>query len=180
MSTPKTITITLPSISNLAPFILAVLGFFMVFTDINCNDDSIARFTGYDLVTGNGEKLELEDEGKDNEPNIWAILALTAGIAGIVLSTVLKDSNRRTGLLLTGLTGVAGMIALYFDIQSSIKTDNKESNSNNLDIDIDIQADMKFGYWFVLGCYVLAVMLNLSRPQKAPANAFDEVPENNS
>jgi hypothetical protein len=41
---------------------------------------------------------------------------------------------------------------LYFDIQSSIKTDNKESNSNNLDIDIDIQADMKFGYWFVLGC----------------------------
>ncbi len=180
MNASRTITFTLPSVSSLAPFVLAVLGFFMLFTDINCNGESIARFTGFDLVTGNGEILDPAEGDERNEPNIWAIIALTAGLAGVVLYTVLKAGQRRKSLLLAGITGVAAMIALYYDIQTSIQSDNDTGNDPDFDINVDIHADMKFGFWFVLACFVLAVLLNLDNPKKEAESTSDIIPENNS
>lgn len=155
------ISFILPGWSGMAPFILAILGFFMVFTEINCNGEQLASLTGMDLVTGSEG---ITDEEERSDPNIWAIIALSAAVIGILVWLFTSFRTQVLSLLAAGVIGLASMIVLYYDLKRDAKSEVENSTQDeegfNMDMDIEVDVEMKFGYWFVVFCFAIAAVIS--------------------
>ena len=83
-------------------FIIALAGFFLTFTEINCNGQQLDTIKGIELVTGYEQELDF-NLGEDNsaeekkvekyDPNIFALNAFIAAIIGLVLMNQLQISR---------------------------------------------------------------------------------------
>lgn len=157
---PENYSKLLPSRLSASPFILIILGFFMVFTEINCNGETLTKLTGYDLVTGVNDDLDAADSG-DTEPSIWAIVALAAAVLGIGFLLIRNEKARLLSFIFIGLIGLFSMFMLFNELHQGIDAKLDENDSNaSLNVDMSMVVDMKFGYWFVVGLFTLATTWN--------------------
>lgn len=155
-----------------SPFILIILGFFMVFTEINCNGETLTKLTGYDLVTGVNDDLDAADDG-ETEPSIWAIVSLIAAASGILFLAIRNEKKRLIAFVAMGIIGLTSMILLYNELHQGINAKMDENDSNaTLNVDMSMVVEMKFGYWFVLGLFTLTTVWNgwllVQKPPKTP------------
>jgi len=148
------------------PFVLGVLLFLAPFIDIRCNDVSLQQVSGVGLATGfeiktNNNSL-LDRLGSDNsditinkngkrDGNIYALVALILGIAGLIVS-FLKMKERRLLGVIAGVGAAAALIGLMTDIKSQLKVD-LSARTDSLDISFGIE----FTPWFYLA--VLAFLI---------------------
>ena len=72
--TDQSYSFRLPGFSSALPFLAAILGFFLVFTEVDCNGTTMISMTGYDLVTGDRQDPDTGTKEQE-DPNIWAIIS---------------------------------------------------------------------------------------------------------
>lgn len=178
----QTISIEVPTVENIASrrsyipalFALAIIFFFFTFCEFRCGGEKIGSVTGFNLVTGT-ELFDSEsmDEAEKVPANIWAILALAAGIVGLGVYLI-KD--KREALIGTGAgaIGFGSLLILQFAIKHALQ--------KNAEVAIDTV--FKFGYWGALIAMLIAGIISYLRmkqmsrigtdlPQHQPALAAD-------
>lgn len=169
------ISFSLPGWSGMAPFVLAILGFFMVFTEINCNGEQLASLTGMDLVTGSEG---ITDEEERSAPNIWAIISLSAAVIGIIAWLLTPFRTQTFSLIAAGVIGLASMVVLYYDLKGDardeLENSTKDEDGFNMDMDLDVDVEMKFGYWFVVICFAIALVINGLRSSQLKESVPDD------
>jgi hypothetical protein len=139
--------------------VLVIIFFFCTFFVVKCGDTPIASVSGMELVTGTEIRNTKDtfDVNKENEkihPNLWAIIALSAAVAGIGLFLLLKKMDAIVGILFS-LLGFAALIALHFDIGSGVK--------DKSELKIDIHTEYRIGYWGALAAFLLAAIFSVLR-----------------
>jgi hypothetical protein len=140
-----------------SPFMFAVIGlcFFLPFISISCSGQRLATLSGVQLVTGaditvDADELtqELGDafgapadedappETQENDPSVWAIIALAAAVLGVVVGFVTKGRTRAIASLTAAVLGLGGLIGLRFDLEGDL------SEAEGL-----VTVDYRIGYW---------------------------------
>lgn len=152
-----------------SPFMFLVIGlcFFLPFVSISCSGQRIATLSGIGLATGEDVKVdesfmeELEEleglgtttdseadaaapETEENDPSLWAIIALAGAGLGVIVGFVMRGRPRSIGSLLATLVGLAGLIGLRFDLEGDI------SEGEGL-----VAIDYRAGYWITALLFVV-------------------------
>ena len=145
--TPSQPTIILPPasspgiVSTRTPssvaFLAGILLFLLPFAEIKCGGTVVAKNTGLGIAIGknwesvSGKSMFGTNDDNNNtknntkekqDPNMYAIVALSLGVLGLVLSF----ANAKTAIgsaLLTGILAAGAMIGLMLDLQKKVKTD---------------------------------------------------------
>lgn len=155
-------------------FLIAFAGFFLTFTEINCNGQQLDTITGYELVTGYKQELdfnlgEVAAEQKNVEkydPNIFALNAFIAAIIGLILMSVKKLRNNFKLVAIIAIIGFVCLIAMMIDLKSKIShAQNNPDSTLNIDLDLDFK--MKIGYWLVTASFFIAAMWNILMAKNA-------------
>lgn len=171
-------------------FIIALAGFFLTFTEINCNGQQLDTIKGIELVTGYEQELDFNlGEGNSAEekkvekydPNIFALNAFIAAIIGLVLMAVKKLRTNYKLVAVIALIGFVCLIAMMVDLKTKIAdAQNKQDSTLNIDLNIDFK--MKFGFWLVTASFFIAAVWNIlmardksKQPEIIP-EAFDDTP----
>ena len=163
-------------IKLISPFslLIAFFGFFLPFTDINCNGQTLDTIDGFELVTGYRQDFDISGSGEEKttemeryDPNIFALNAFIATIMGIFLFAVKKF---RTGYLLQAIISGIGficMLGLMIDLKSKL-SNAQNGGGGKLNLDLNLEFEMKIGYWLVTICFLIATIINikLSREKK--------------
>ncbi len=173
---------TITGFTLLSPgaFFIALMGFFLTFTDINCNGQKLDSVSGIELVTGYKQELGIDKSAETPEterydPNIFALNAFIAALLGIIIFAIKKF---RTNYALTTLVAVIGfvcMLMLMIDLKTKLA--NAQKNNSTLNIDLNIEFEMKIGYWIVTACFLLAAAWNFLKMREANRNINAELPE---
>jgi hypothetical protein len=159
-----------------SPVMFLVIGlcFFLPFISISCSGQRLGTLSGVQLVTG--AEIDIDeaalteefgeqfgegagfstftsgdsDEGptEDNEPSVWAIIALAAAAIGLVVGFALKRRTRSMASLVAAVLGLAGLVGLRFDLEGDV------SEAEGL-----VSVDYRIGYWIAA---LLFVVLGLS------------------
>lgn len=92
---------------------------------------------------------------KRTQPNVFAILALVAGIAGFGISF---SSSRRAGqwCLAAALAGITAMIILFFDIKSSVNRFDMGGLGKDKDLDLRLTAEFTSWFYLCAGAFIIA------------------------
>ena len=161
---------------RVSPVMFAVIGlaFLLPFVTVKCSGQDLVSMKGLDLVTGaepdineefeesfndfgegfevDGEETQVETEqfveSDENDPNIWAIIALGSAIAGLVVSLVLRLRARTLGATITAGLVFLALIILRFDLSGDL------DEAQGI-----VTIDYRFGYWIAL---LLALVLLLA------------------
>ncbi len=147
--------------------LIAFFGFFLPFTDINCNEQKLDTINGIELVTGYKQDFDITNSGEGEttkmeryDPNIFALNAMIASILGIFLFLIKKF---RSGYILQALISAIGficMIGLMINLKSSL-ADAQSNGEGKLNFDLNLEFEMKFGYWLVTVCFLVATIINI-------------------
>lgn len=155
-----------PWISPLT-FLVALLGFFLVFTDVNCNGTKLDSITGIELVRGYKQDLDISKETSESveperyDPNIFALNAFLAALIGIALFIIKKTRDNYTLTAIVALIGLICMLMLMLDLKTKIA--NAQKGNSTLNIDLNIEFEMKLGYWLVTFCFLVAAYWNFMK-----------------
>lgn len=159
-------------------FLVAMALFVLPFVNIRCMY-SQQRVTGVQLVTGfensndfmgiGNRSLERNQPnvGKRTQPNVFAILALVAGIVGFGVSF---SSSRKAGqwCFAAALSGVTAMIILFIDIKSSVKKIDLGDLGKSSEMNLQLTAE--FTEWYYLCVIAFAVSAYFARKYMLAVN----------
>lgn len=149
--------------------LIALLGFFLVFTEINCNGKSLDTITGIELATGYQQDIDLvqsdtaEEQEKETErydPNIFALNALLAALLGIILFALPKMRDQHLLHAIVAGIGFASMIGLMVNLKSELMQAQNDSGST-VNIDLDLTFEMKPGFWLVTACFLITLVADI-------------------
>ena len=150
-------------------FVIALAGFFLTFTEINCNGQQLDTITGIELVTGYEQDLDIvkNDTAVENkadvtkyDPNIFALNAFLAAIIGIILMLFKKLRENFILVAIIASIGFICLMAMMIDLKSKIANAQNDSESTiNLNLNIDFE--MKFGFWLVSLSFLVAAIWNI-------------------
>jgi hypothetical protein len=147
-----------------SPFMFLVIGlcFFLPFISISCSGQRLGTLSGVQLVTG--AEIDIDEQAlteqfgdlnggttgfstftsgdpderptEDNEPSVWAIIALAGAAIGVIVGFVTKGRMRAIGSLTAALLGLAGLIGLRLDLEGDL------GEAKGL-----VSVDYRIGYW---------------------------------
>ena len=150
-------------------FIIAFAGFFLTFTEVNCNGQQLDTIKGIELVTGYEQDLNIvnndatenkaEKKAERYDPNIFALNAFIAAIIGLILMAVKKLRTNYKLVSIIATIGFICLIAMMVDLKSKI-ADAQNDSGSKLNIDLNIDFKMKFGYWLVTASFFVAALWN--------------------
>ena len=172
-------------IKFLSPFslLIAFFGFFLPFTDINCNEQKLDTINGIELVTGYKQDFDITNSGKEEtakmeryDPNIFALNAMLASIMGIFLFLVKKF---RTGYVLQAIISAIGficMLGLMINLKSKL-AEAQNGGNGKLNFDLNLEFEMKFGYWLVTACFLIATIINIKLSREKKPESLQIFPE---
>lgn len=141
-------------------FALAVLCFFLTFCDFRCTAGrKVASIKGIELVTGKKMKVETFEGGKTREkeipPNIFAILALAAGIVGFAVYSVNAKGQNKIGTV-SGAAGSLLLLMLYYTLTK--ETDETSKGT--------IEVKYQIGFWCSLMFFGMSSLLSYLRTKQ--------------
>ncbi len=139
-----------------ALFIVSILLFFLPWIHVDCGGQTVASFSGLELVTGT---TVVSDAGfgqvkkEKVDPEAVAIILAFITVAGLVLSlSKLKEKDK--------IMIAASALCLLLGIILQIKL-NGDAKKNEL-----ITLSYQFGYWLNLVVYLLIIALNFMAMKK--------------
>ena len=147
-----------PWISPLT-FLVALLGFFLVFTDVNCNGTKLDSITGIELVRGYKQDLDISKENEREcgagtyDPNIFALNAFWQ----VDRNCVVYHQKRAIIIhsLPLSLIGFDGMLMLMLDLKTKDRGRYAEPGNSTLNIDLNIEFEIEVG--ILAGYFLLLV-----------------------
>lgn len=159
-------------------FLVAMALFVLPFVNIRCMYYQ-QRVTGVQLVTGfnnsndfmgiGNRSLEPNrpNVGKRTQPNVFAILALVAGITGFGVSF---SSSRKAGqwCFAAALSGVTALVILFIDIKSSVKKFDFGDLGKGTEMNLQLTAE--FTEWYYLCVIAFAASAYLARKYMLAVN----------
>lgn len=159
-------------------FVVAMALFVLPFVNIRCMY-SQQRVTGVQLVTGfensndfmgiGNRSLERNQPnvGKRTPPNVFAILALAAGIVGFGVSF---SSSRKAGqwCFAAALSGLTALIILFIDVKSSVKKMDLGDLGKSSEMNLQLTAE--FTEWYYLCVIAFAVSAYFARKYMLAVN----------
>ena len=161
-----------------AAFIIAFLGFFLTFTDINCNGTTIDSVTGFEFVKGYSADLDTGDgattEGEKYNPNLFLLLAMISALSGIIFYFVKKLRVNYRLNAVVGLVGFICLILFMIDLQNKINSIDPEKNLST-ETFVDLKAEMKIGFWLVTLSFLLAAAWNWMKLKEPESSETDEI-----
>ena len=139
-----------------AVFILLIIMFFLPFAEIKCDSTVITEIKGIEFVTGKEIKSPSEkkvETEKKMDPDIYAIIAFTAAVIGLLLSFI---SNKFVNIL-NGLISFTGMVMLLL-MKNNLDTQviNSEESFGLITI------SYKFGFWIAFALFLAYGLVTLS------------------
>jgi hypothetical protein len=160
-----------------AAFIIAFLGFFLTFTDINCNGTTIDSVTGFEFVKGYSADLDSGDtatEGEKYNPDLFLVLAMLSALAGIVFYFIKKLRINYRLNAVVGLVGFICLILFMIEMQNTINSIDPEKNLST-ETFVDLQAEMKIGFWLVTISFLLAAAWNWMKLKEPDASEKEDI-----
>ncbi len=147
--------------------LIAFFGFFLPFTDINCNDTKLDTINGIELVRGYTQDFDItssnNNENKQIErydPNIFALNAMLAALMGLVIFIIKKFRTAYALQAIVSIIGFVFMLGLMIDLKSKLAQAQNGGNSK-LNFSLNLQFEMRFGYWLVTCCFLVAAIANI-------------------
>lgn len=146
--------------------IIALLGFFLTFTEINCNGTTLDTITGVELATGYRPDIDLTESNDEPEtkqekydPNVFALNAWIAAMLGLALFLIPKMRDQHALHLIIALIGFGCMIGLMFNLKSALN--DAKSSGGVVNVDLPITFDMQPGYWIVTASFFLTLVADI-------------------
>jgi hypothetical protein len=158
---------------------LALLAFLMPWVAVSCSGQHVADLSGLDLILGTATTTDpMTGDRRTGEfyPVLWVALAAAAGVAGLVLSFVLKNSNGPKALAAAAVAAGILVFAGVNSIESEVRREASKSGGGRFGADAAVVSMLRFeeqtGYWLSLlaflgaaGAGVLGVT-NPARPER--------------
>ena len=155
-----------------AAFLVAVLLFLLPFAEIKCNNTTLANNTGIGIAMGSDWKevttksLFGNDFGSNNtgndqkmknqEPNIFAIIALGLGIVGLLLAFLAPKGGGKLNLYI-GILAAIALIGMLIDLKSKARSDNSIKSSDlDLNAGVSITVDGTPAFYFAIILFIAA------------------------
>lgn len=153
-------------------FAAGLLLFLMPFAELKCGSVALAGNTGIGMVLGSPWKVALagdsnelmkkineaaKDGNKDSlkeEPNIFAIAALAAGLAGLLFS-LLSFRMRAVSMLAAGTLSVLMLIALLVQFKITLRS-SLPGRDAATGLDMDGLVKIQFTVWYYLSVIFFA------------------------
>ncbi len=167
-----------------AAFIIAFIGFFLTFTDINCNGQKIDSVTGFEFVKGYSSDNDFGDVDETSSekynPNIFLLIAFVIAAAGAGFYFIKQLRLNYKIMTLIAIIGFISMILFMIDLKDKIASVDPEKNLNT-ETYVSLEAEMKFGFWLVTLCFLLAAVWNwLKGKEKALGSGQVEIMNDSS
>lgn len=173
-------------------FAIGILLFLLPFAEFRCGDIAIVGNTGIGIATGSNWKVsgawrsneyikDIKNPGKverelmKDGPNIFAIVALVAGVFGIAIAFSAVGWRSMAGMcagLLGALMLIAMMIQLRIEMGSMTGKDTKSDDRSGLSMDGILRLQFTIWYYFSLVLFILAGFLNYMRDKIALREAM--------
>ncbi len=152
-------------------FAVALLLFLLPFIQVKCGSTTLAENTGIGLATGAQWKIAT-DWGKNpftkelneampkdkndlkTKPNIFAIIAITVGVLGLLFS-LLKNPLRAVVCMSAGILGTIMLIAMLIQLKIMMRS---ASGKGEFEAGIGTIIKVQFTIWYFLSlfCYASA------------------------
>jgi uncharacterized membrane protein len=168
-------------------YAVGLLLFLLPFFDIKCNNITMARLRGIEMATGGKPSVsrELKDmqRGFGNEDQrsvqasipkgeghlfITALVALTLGVIGLILSLTNKSRNQRPNMIV-GILGVVAMIGTWIEVSVFVSSNAKPKQSDYANDQFSTMVNIAASptAWFILGliCYAAAAYVSYKLSQ---------------
>jgi hypothetical protein len=141
-------------------FAICVLLFFLPFAEVKCNGSLFANNSGFGIASGKEWKTnrgmfgnDLGDsrtENQKNDPNVYAIIALTLGVIGLGLSLT-NAKAAIGGAVISGVLSAGALVGLIFDLKKQVKGSIPVKTGGELGNRInDIKVTVEFTPWFYI------------------------------
>lgn len=146
--------------------VIAFLGFFLTFTEINCNGKTLDTISGVELATGYSPDIDLtestepEEKAERYDPNIFALNAWIAALLGIILFAIPKMRDQYTLHAIVAAVGVVCMVGLMINLKRALM-EAKSSGGGVVNIDLPITFDMQPGYWIVSVAFLITLVADI-------------------
>ena len=159
------------SIPSTVSFVVAVLLFFLPFSEIRCGSTSFMNQTGLGFALGQEWKLsggygkdmlkEMDSktgEKKTGNAQYFIIAAFALGVIGILFSVTGGKTGSRLGLV-SGIAGAGVLIAFMFDVKKWFNegmakqaAEKASSGTDSLGLDKlgDVKLSLAFTPWFYI------------------------------
>lgn len=177
-----------PHLTTIA-YAVGLLLFLLPFFNIKCNNITMARLRGIDMAIGgkpsvsrelddmqrefgNGDRRSVQASMPKGEGHLFitALLALTLGVIGLVLSLVNKGRNQRPNLLV-GIIGLVAMISTWIEVSAFVSSNAKPKRSDYANDQFSAMVNIAASptAWFILGliCYAVAAYVSYKLSQDA-------------
>ena len=181
-----------PHIATLS-FALAMLLFLLPFAEFKCGSMSLLGNTGIGIAIGQQWKVTAgfgknefmkkldESSPKDKElmkdgPNIFAIVALVAGLFGIVIAFI-KVKWRTLAGMCAGILGAVMLLALMIQFKLLMRSMlSEKATGDGPDFDVGGILKLQFTFWYYLSLFsfIAAAFFNYMKGKVALQDAIDK------
>ncbi len=157
-------------------FAMALLLFLLPFSQVRCGSATLAENSGLGIALGWQWKIAMlgssnellkaikkDEPGNKNQlkerPNVFAIVALLAGLVGLVMS-VMAYNNRSLVTMSAGALGVVMLIALL--IQFKLVLQSSLSDKGDKEMNMSSIITVQFTIWYFLSVFLFAAAAFIS------------------
>lgn len=183
-TTPSTVPAPSPGllstkVPSTAAFAVGILLFLLPFMEIRCNSMKLMSVTGVELATGfkvnmgndNSVVGNLQNLSNNNsavqqsnnkEGNIFAMIALGAGLLGLLLC-LLKAKTAGAGAMLMGIVGAVSLIILAIDINGQVDKEMKMPDNDLSGQGAIIAVSMAPAFYITVVLFIAAAWFGFKR-----------------
>ena len=157
-------------------FALGLLLFLLPFSQVKCGSATLAENSGLGIAMGWQWKIAMigssnellkaikkDEPGNKNKfkerPNVFAIVAILAGLVGLVMS-VMADNNRSLVTMSAGVLGAIMLIALL--VQFKLVLQSSLGDKGDKEMNMSSIITVQFTIWYFISVFLFAAAAFIS------------------
>jgi uncharacterized membrane protein HdeD (DUF308 family) len=178
--------------SGSVAFLVGLLLFFLPFVVIKCNNTPYAENTGLGLafvtnyqVTAQKQLPDILQNNKGKEVNkeeekgklyVMALVALLAGVAGLLFSLSKTRSSSSVSSLMGVLAAIC-LIVVMFQINSDVKRNSGGNVTGDISNNIKVTASYTVWYFIAIASFLAAAFFSYKRGDLSASAGTDPLPK---
>jgi hypothetical protein len=178
--------------SGSVAFLVGLLLFFLPFVVIKCNNNPYAENTGLGLAFGtnyqvtaqkqlpdilqNNKGKEVNKEEEKGKLYVMALVALLAGVAGLLFSLSKTRSSSSVSSLMGVLAAVC-LIVVMFQINSDVKRNSGGNVTGDISNNIKVTASYTVWYFIAIASFLAAAFFSYKRGDLSASAGTDLLPK---
>jgi glucan phosphoethanolaminetransferase (alkaline phosphatase superfamily) len=159
-------------------FLVGLLLFFLPFVVIKCNNTPYAENTGLGLAFGTNYKVmaqkdlpdilqnknhkEVASEEEKGKLYVFALVALLAGVAGLLFS-LSRNRTASSVSMFMGILGALCLVVVMFQINSDVRRNSGGNGPVDISNNIRVTANYTVWYFIAIASFLAAAFFNYKR-----------------